>query len=598
MKAGFKSIYPWLALSVGAQTALAVAPREHDAKSFRGVAVGIRVIRPPVTEASPLILPILSDTKGRVPQARFKVDAVSGTPRIISGSALTGHKSLAPSRPEDFEAAARAFVAANQALFPVVDGDLILDRAALHVSPEDQFVKLRLQRDGLAIADASIDFRFKFGRLVQVASHAFTEAASDNRPGIEGLDRYARAALIEADVSLTRELYRVVAEDNGYSLVRVSEFAATATNGEEFLVQVESATGQIFELRSRTFNLDGYGAASLHRRWYKDPLGQTPLGFVNLSYNGGAVTTDQEGRFVNAPESAEPRLQGFVGPKVKVVTRSGNQVTQAGEPVRDEWHVVWEKQGSSSVSNDLNVAQAMVFYHTNNIIAHAKEIIPDVAWLNRQLTANANLRQTCNAHWDGRTINFYSGGSGCANTALISDVVFHEWGHGLDDNTGGIEDGAFSEGFGDIVALAETGSNLLGIGFRLDGSPVRDLEPNKIYPRDADTEVHAEGLIIASTFYDLFKSLRDTYGEPAALKHLRRLAMKVILTASRYTDVYEALLPIDDDNGNLDDGTPNYCAINRAFAAHGLARADRACNSALLDHPEIESSTEDGVSNP
>ena len=45
---------------------------------------------------------------------------------------------------------------------------------------------------------------------------------------------------------------------------------------------------------------------------------------------------------------------------------------------------------------------------------------------------------------------FYSGNDRCANTGLIADVIYHEWGHGLDANTGGIHDGAFSEGLGTL----------------------------------------------------------------------------------------------------------------------------------------------------
>ena len=132
---------------------------------------------------------------------------------------------------------------------------------------------------------------------------------------------------------------------------------------------------------------------------------------------------------------------------------------------------------------DGKLAQSMIYYHVVEMIKHAQKYIsPD--WFNSPLVANANLRSTCNAHWDGRTINFYSGSNQCANTALISDVIYHEWGHGLDANTGGIQDGAFSEGIGDIMSLIMTRSNILGIGFRVaDRSPVRDLEPDKSYPK-------------------------------------------------------------------------------------------------------------------
>ena len=140
---------------------------------------------------------------------------------------------------------------------------------------------------------------------------------------------------------------------------------------------------------------------------------------------------------------------------------------------------------NNSSSNDLSIAHMNVYFHTDKLISYAKKYI-DTPWLHKKLLANVNLTRTCNAHWDGTTINFYVGDNVCGNTGLISDVVYHEWGHGLDAKTGGIQDGAFSEGFGDIMSIMMTGSPVLGIGFRLDGSPVRHLEEDKIYPQDVN----------------------------------------------------------------------------------------------------------------
>ncbi len=41
---------------------------------------------------------------------------------------------------------------------------------------------------------------------------------------------------------------------------------------------------------------------------------------------------------------------------------------------------------------------------------------------------NINLSDSCNAFYDYTSINFFSSGSGCPNTAF-SDVVAHEYGH-------------------------------------------------------------------------------------------------------------------------------------------------------------------------
>lgn len=563
-------------------TAKAFVPHSNHQHWRAQAAIGIRVIRPNLTEATEPAALLQSSADRRAPQAVISIDSSSGAVRLVAGQDLSSDEAIQGNSYQAFEAAARDYISAHPELFSVGNSDLVLDANALHISREEQFIKLRIRRDGLDVADASIDFRFKFGRLVQIVNRTYSEAASDNRPALSQLDESARAAFSgEAEVAARRQLYRVQPADQGYQLVKVTEFDAIDATGERYLVQIENASGAVFEIRPTAFHLNGRSAASVHPRWYKEALEPQALPLINLPYSGGTITTDINGRFADAPASAEPKLQGFVGSKIKVNVRNGKPVNQTGSTVDDEWHVVWQSQPSSSASDDRNVAQAMVYYHGMTVIQHAKAVIPNVRWLDRQLTANTNLSQHCNAHWDGSTINFYTGGSGCANTALIADVIYHEWGHGLDENTGGIEDGAWSEGFGDIVALTETGSNVLGIGFRLNGSPVRDLEPDKIYPRDADTEVHAEGLIIASTFYDLYKELRSSKGDEAARLQLRRYALKAIMTASYYTDVYDALLVIDDDNGNLKDGTPNFCALNRSFAAHGLAKADLQCRQRI-----------------
>lgn len=568
-----------------ASPSYAFAPHSNHQDWRAQAPIGTRVIRPKLVEASDATALLRQqDNRQTPPDAAISVDNASGTVRLVEGQDLQNGAAIKAESHHAYESAAREYIAAHPEVFGVNASDLVLDTNAVHISPEEQFIKLRIRRDGLDIADASIDFRFKFGRLIQVVNRTYSEAASDLRPGLTRLEDSARAALNEdGEVSPRRQLYRIETTDQGYQLVKVTEFDAITSAGERYLVQIENATGAVFEVRPTTFHLNGRSAASVHQRWYKESLAPQALPLINLPYSGGTVTTNIDGLFSGAPAAAEPSLQGFIGTKLRVNVRNGKPVIQPGSVVDDEWHVVWQSEPSTNNSNDRNVAQAMVYFHGMTVIQHAKAIIPEVRWLDRQLTANTNLSQHCNAHWDGSSINFYSGGSGCANTALIADVIYHEWGHGLDDNTGGIEDGAWSEGFGDIIALSETGSNILGIGFRLNGNPVRDLEPNKVYPRDADTEVHAEGLIIASTFYDLYKDLRSAKGDDAARLLLRRFALKSILTASYYTDVYDALLVIDDDNGNLKDGTPHFCAINRNFAAHGLAKVDQQCLGAGLN---------------
>src|SRR5439155_19007108 len=76
------------------------------------------------------------------------------------------------------------------------------------------------------------------------------------------------------------------------------------------------------------------------------------------------------------------------------------------------------------------------YYHLNRIKENARAYLPGNAWLNAQLTDNVNINNTCNAFWNGSTVNFYRSGGGCRNTGEISAVFLHEWGHGLSANDG------------------------------------------------------------------------------------------------------------------------------------------------------------------
>ncbi len=64
----------------------------------------------------------------------------------------------------------------------------------------------------------------------------------------------------------------------------------------------------------------------------------------------------------------------------------------------------------------------------------------------------------------------------------------------------------------------------------------------------------------------------------------------MILTARTYLDVYHALLVIDSDGGDPTQRTPNQCLLNQAFAHHGLAEREAACELGAIESWEIDDS--------
>ena len=164
--------------------------------------------------------------------------------------------------------------------------------------------------------------------------------------------------------------------------------------------------------------------------------------------------------------------------------------------------------------------------------------------------------------------------------AEVNDVIYHEWGHGLDDFTGrneGIQDGAFSEGIGDIVAAYYTDSSNMGQGFFANKQEgIRQLDNEFRYPEDRG-EVHDEGRIIAGAFWDLRKALMTRYGDKKGHYKASEYFLRHLLVADNYTESYEIVLTLDDEDGDANSQSPNYCLITDAFAKHGLAQAVNGC---------------------
>jgi hypothetical protein len=548
-----------------------VAPQKAAPLDKAGATLGMRVLRPAQVPAAHK-----ANAFGK--GAQVETDARTGAVRLITGAHLLAGTAGKAATADDLAAAAQRFVAAHPEL-GIDFAELELNQAATLLGKELQALKYKVKRQGLTVLDANVDFRFKDGTLVQVVNQTYAEAQADDRALEGGLERAAEAALIGGNATHTGDALRVVDDGQGYKLVRVALFDVKAQDDHLFKAQVEAATGKVFELRDSAFYLSGSAKGSAYPRtwWHDDPLTLMAYRDVKLTYSGGSVTTDADGNFVNAPASARPAINGLEGARVKVIPSSGTRISASGAAdATGNWNVTYTNS-SAPAAEDKILAQSMTYYHLNREISHAKAYI-STPWLDQQLTANVNLNDVCNAYWDGSTINLFSAGSGCANTGLISDVYYHEWGHGLDDNTGGIEDDAFSEGYGDIMSLLLTHDHVLGKGFMTaDGAGVRDLTTLKKYPADSGAEAHTAGLIIAGTFWDLYNNLKANHSEAEAGDILSKLALNVIFTAARYTDVYAALLVIDKPSAEAANG-PNFCAINKAFTRHGLARADSSCN--------------------
>jgi hypothetical protein len=256
------------------------------------------------------------------------------------------------------------------------------------------------------------------------------------------------------------------------------------------------------------------------------------------------------------------------------------------------------------------------FFEINQLKSMARSHLPGNVWLQGQLTSNMNIPSSCNAFWDGSTINFYRSSATCRNTGEIAGIFDHEWGHGMDNNDAVPTIANPGEGIADIYASLRLSTSCIGRGFRLTGpcggygnpcdtcTGVRDIDwmkraldtPTTVTWIDANCGsggapcgggVHCEGAVYSEAVWDLWNRDLTAGAFGYTLDHAREIATQLTyrggtavgswFTCSQgsggcaATNGYLLYLAADDDDGNINNGTPHMSAIRAAFDRHGIA---------------------------
>ena len=299
-----------------------------------------------------------------------------------------------------------------------------------------------------------------------------------------------------------------------------------------------------------------------------------PASALTITVDGSPVTTGADGSFTFAGPTAS-MTTSLVGPRVRVTNAAGAPAS-ATLAASDGQPTTW-----SLASDPAGDAQLSAFVHATIGKERARQLLPNLAWLDQQLVVNVNeAGGSCNASSTGDDLHFFAGDTQCENTALLGDVVYHELGHsvhfqGLIAGTGTYNI-ALSEGLADFFAASITRSSAIARGYQFTSAPVRDLDPvgfDKRAPDDLVPSPHQSGLVIGGALWDLRTLLVDRHGVDDGEARVDRVFVGVLQRAPSITGSYMAALVGDDDDGDLANGTPNKCEIDVAFARHGLAPA-------------------------
>lgn len=207
--------------------------------------------------------------------------------------------------------------------------------------------------------------------------------------------------------------------------------------------------------------------------------------------------------------------------------------------------------------------------------------LPDYPTIATQLDFPVYVNRTdlyCpgNAWYDGSSINFCVGSSTYGNTSF-GDVNYHEYGHHIVE-MGGSGQGAYGEGMADVVSVLLSGTPGMGHGFYLDAcdDPLRTADNTCQYSASSCSSCgsgsHACGNLLSGIIWDIREELEIT--EPQDYQDIiNSLALSSIpmhTGTSIDVSIAEDLLVLDDDDGNLANGTPHGQEICTGFALHGI----------------------------
>ncbi|MFT5686096.1 MAG: hypothetical protein ACI8RZ_007051, partial [Myxococcota bacterium] len=277
---------------------------------------------------------------------------------------------------------------------------------------------------------------------------------------------------------------------------------------------------------------------------------------------------DGDGNLVYTDADGSHSLSGtlsavLTGPELAVTTGSGEEIS---------------KDGTGDLlfagGTDMPLSAGTVQHHFHVVWDWLKVRWPDHPWLSEQVPATVEARGgTCNAYYTGGTITFLPANApSCNNFGQIADVVYHEVGHGIHDyiRVAGTFASDVSEGSADYISATILNDPILAPNARPDGSFIREIETDKVYPDDVTGEVHADGLIWASFLWNLREQWQVTYGEEDGVEMADLILLGALELGPTLTDLSEAVLLADDDDGDVTNGTPHDCELIDLLNQHGI----------------------------
>ncbi len=566
-------------LLIGAQAALAFQPADYNASIEKPLrSLDLHNYRSAQTELDrQAAIDAVTQRYGGVWRV-YGWDPLTRTPRFVYGSGTD----MTEAASGDLESVARRVVAANPEVFRADNANLRLQEITAGLGK--RVVHFQQTYRGLDVWGGGAELTFTdAGRLFVMGGDYYDGITVDPVPTLAAAQAEAIARRDVPYDPLTDSV------EEGAQLL-ILPVPLNETTVEHHLVwrvrvhtqnplgiwvtHVDAHSGEILWRYNDIQVLDVTGNVASHiEKWtWCNGQHQLPSTYMRVQSPGlPTVNTDANGDFVipNGGTSPVNVTTDFYGPYARVINQAGPEatLTQAITPGQPGQFLFTDR---NSQADERDVFDAVQRVHD-----FFELFAPSFNFTDSRMTCYVSLNSTCNAFYNGN-INFFHEGDGCSNTGRIQGVVDHEYGHGVQEAIIGWQgDEGLGEGNGDILANLMTQESIIGRGFFVGDcdNGDRDSENSLIYPDDVvGVEIHSAGRVIAGFHWDLMRLLQDFLGtdagtvKAASVWHWGR----VLEHPTTQPDQVMATFVADDDDGNLDNGTPHYALLCEAARNHNF----------------------------
>lgn len=497
----------------------------------------------------------------------------SRTPHRVVTSGILLSPSLDDS---NIEKVSRDFVQANSDLLGVGLADLSLQAAGFH--GRMWYVIFDRYYQNLPVYNARVNFTYAAnGNLVSFGSDAYPGISVDTAPNLSEQDAVGvvRASIDydseQAKVEMTQLLVLPLELEGSFSVHLAWKVVYLVPDAPaRWFMFIDAHTGEVLMYWDGiAYDFTGNVNGDVQLEGAYSPFYNRPFKDLTVDSGFGSDETDANGDYLIAGGGTTTITAQILGPYLNVNNQMGADASFSNSS-DGQLDINW-----TSISHP---AERDAYYHAIDAHDYIKYVDPFFTGMDWQVGCNVNIDASCNAYWDGSSINFYREGGGCGNTGQMLEVVHHEYGHGITqffyapiDLPYEYETGGLNEGWSDFIANCMTDQPLMGRGWSGPGTYLRSSDNSAQYPgTECGGEPHCMGDIIVGALWDMRVNLVNSLGPRAktyvdSLWHHSRYAKPMT-----YLDYLWEILLYDDDDGNPLNGTPNYTDICDGFAQHNM----------------------------